>query len=111
MNNDFYKMLSKAMEKVENDSINAIYILNPDVELKAQNLYSKLISSEIKAKIEYSPAYMQITVIAETPVLDICTNNFKQSLLNADVVCVDALSNGILHIECMFNNAFRKVGI
>ena len=50
-------------------------------------------------------------VIAETPLLDICTNNFKQSLLNADVVCIDALSSGILHIECMFNNSSRKVGI
>ena len=55
--------------------------------------------------------YMQITVIAETHLLDINTNNLKQKLLSADVVCIDALSSGILHIECMFNNSFRKVGI
>ena len=111
MNDDFYKILSKAMDKIEKDSIHEVYILNPDVELKAQCLYSEFITSNMKARIEYSPAYMQITVIAETRLLDTSANNRKQKLLSADVVCIDALSNGILHIECMFNNAFRKVGI
>ncbi len=111
MDNNLFKGLSTAMGTIENDSINKVYLLNHNVNLQAQLLHSALCSSGADARVEYYPAYLQIVVIADTYVLDIYTNELKQALLNADVICIDSASDGMLHIECVFNNAFRKAGV
>lgn len=111
MDNIFFQELATAMDTIEKDSINKVYLLNHDVNYKAQLLHSALCSAETDSRIEYYPAYLQIVVIADTYVLDIQTNELKQALLNADVLCVDSASDGLLHIECVFNNAFRKAGV
>lgn len=111
MKNEFYNELTKAMHAIEKNSINKIYLLNPDVDDKAQRLFSDFASTGINARIDYHPAYMQIAVVADTYVLDIYTNELKQALHNADGICIDSVSDGMLHIECIFNNAFRMAGV
>lgn len=111
MNNNFYKVIATAMNIIEKHSINKIYLLNPDIETKAYNLYSSFTCAGIKAIVEYIPAYLQVVVIADCTLLDIHTNVYKQELLNADAICIDTTSEGMLHIECIFNNAFRKAGV
>lgn len=111
MDNNLFKDIATAMDTIEKDSINNIYLLMQDVNLKAQFLHSAFCSSGTDARIEYSPAYLQIVVIADAYVLDIHTSELKQALLNADVIDIDSASDGMLHIECVFNNAFRKAGV
>ena len=111
MDNNLFKHFKAAMDTIEKDSINKVYLLNHDVNLKAQLLHSALCSSGTDARIEYFPAYHQIVVIADTYVLDIHTNELKQTLLNADVIGIDSASDGKLHIECVFNKAFREAGV
>ena len=111
MDNNLFKQIKAAMDTIENDSINKVYLLNHDVSLKAQLLHSLFLSTDVESRIEYYPAYHQIAVIADTYVLDIRTNEFKQALLNADVIGIDSASDGKLHIECVFNNAFREAGV
>lgn len=108
MNTDFFKTLSSAMTAIEENANKHFYLPNPDIAAKAQRLYYDFVSENITAKIDYYPAYMQIVVVAETYVLDIRTNN--HSVFNADVVCIDSTSDGSLHIECVFNNAFVEGG-
>lgn len=111
MDNNLFKDLATAMDTIEKNSINKVYLLKQDVNLKAQLLHSAFRSSGTDARIEYFPAYHQIVVIADTYVLDVHTTEFKQALLNADVFCIDSAFDGKLHIECVFNNAFRKAGV
>lgn len=111
MDNKLFKHIKAAIDTIEKDSINKIYLLKQDVNLKAQLLHSALCSSGTDARIEYFPAYHQIVVIADTYVLDIHTTELKHALLIADVIGIDSASDGKLHIECVFNNAFRKAGV
>ena len=111
MDNNFFKDLATTMDTIEKDSINKVYLLKQDVNLKAQLLHSAFRTSGIEARIEFSPAYLQIIVIADTYVLDIHTSELKQALLSADIIGIDSASDGMLHIECVFNNAFRKAGV
>lgn len=111
MDNNLFKDITTAMDTIEKDSINKVYLLKQDVNLKAQLLHSALCSSGTDARIEYHPAYLQIVVIADTYVLDVHTTELKQALLNTDVIGIDSASDGKLHIECVFNNAFRKAGV
>lgn len=111
MDNNLFKDIATAMDTIEKDSINNIYLLNHNVNLKAQLLHSAFCSSRTEARLEYHPAYLQIVVIADAYVLDIHTIEFKQALLNADVIGIDSASDGMLHIECVFNNAFKKAGV
>jgi len=111
MDNNLFKHIKATMDTIEKDSINKVYLLKQDVNLKAQLLHSAFCSSGTDARTEYFPAYHQIVVIADTYVLDVHSTELKQALLNADVFCIDSASNGKLHIECVFNNAFRKAGV
>lgn len=111
MDNNLFKQIKAAMDTIENDSINKVYLLNHNVNLKAQLLNSLLLSSNVESRIEYNPAYHQIVVVADTYVLDIRTCELKQALLNADVIGFDSSSDGKLHIECVFNKAFREAGV
>lgn len=111
MDNNLFKQIKAAMDTIENNSINKVYLLNHNVNLKAQLLNSLFLSSNVESRIEYNPAYHQVVVIADAYVLDIHTNELKQALLNADVIGIDSASDGMLHIECVFNNAFRKAGV
>lgn len=111
MDNNLFKHIKAAMDTIEKDSINKVYLLNHDINLKAQLLHSAFCSSGTDARIEYHPAYLQIVVIADTYVLDVHTTELKQALLNTDVIGIDSASDGKLHIECVFNNAFRKAGV
>lgn len=111
MDNNLFKQIKAAMDTIEKGSINKVYLLNHDVNLKAQFLNSLFLSSDVKSRIEYCPAYHQIVVIADTYVLDIRKSELKQALLNADVIGIDSTFDGLLHIECVFNNAFRKAGV
>ncbi len=111
MNNELFKLIANAMNTIEKDANGKVYLLNPDVEAKAYSLYSSFISDGINAKIDYSPAYLQIIVTAECAVLDIRNTTYKNDLLDADIIGIDITSDDLLHIECVFNNAFRKAGV
>ena len=111
MDNNLFKHIKAAMDTIEQNGINKVYLLNHDINLKAQLLNSQFLSADVESKIEYYPAYHQVVVIADAFVLDIHTNELKQALLNADVIGIDSASDGMLHIECVFNNAFRKAGV
>lgn len=111
MNNNFFKELTAAMDTIEKNSTNKVYLLKQDVNLKAQLLYSAFCSSGVHTRIEHNPVYLQIAVIADTYVLDIHTSELRHAFLNADVICIDSSSDGKLHIECVFNNAFKKAGV
>ena len=110
MNNDIFKTLAETMDKIEKESINCIYIVNNEVELKGQNLYYNLVSMGMNTRLIYKPAYKQIVVIAETFVFDIASNNIKNSIMTSDAISIDATLNGLIHMEFVFNNAFRRVG-
>ena len=110
MNNDIYKELASAMYALEKRSHNKIYLINTDIEKNAQKLYCTFISTFKNAEIVYEPAYSQIIVSADTYVLDIYSNEHKEVFFSADVICIDSIINGMLHIECVFNNAFRMAG-
>lgn len=110
MNNNFFKELARAMNKIEKDSIRHIYIISPDIEAKAYRLFSDFLSSGVTARLDCNPAYSQITVIADTYVLSVNKQVHKANLLCADIICIDSAIDGKLHIECSFNNAFAKVG-
>ena len=110
MNDNFCKKLASAMNAIEKHSSNKLYLINSDIEKRAIGLYLSFIYADIKAEIVYNPAYMQIIVIADSYVLDICSNKYKQNLFSADTLCIDVTTNGMLHIECVFNGAFRKAG-
>ena len=111
MSNNLFKELSALMDTVEKDSVNKIYLFDPTVNTKAYNLLSAFCISGINAKIEYNPAYQQIIVIADTYVLDIHTSKLKQALYGTDVICIDSTADGLIHLECIFNNAFKKAGV
>ena len=110
MNNDIYKELASAMYALEKRSHNKIYLINTDIEKNAQKLYCTFISTFKNVDIVYEPAYSQIIVSADTYILDIYLKEHKKVFFSADVICIDSTVNGMLHIECVFNNAFRTAG-
>ena len=109
MEDNFYQTLAYAMKKIESESPDKVYWLNSDINDKAAALYHMFLQSFPNANIIYSPAYLQIIVTADTYLLAI-NKECMQHIFNADIFSVDSSAGGMLHIECIFNKAFKIVG-
>lgn len=109
MNNEFFKLCAKTMDKIEKDSAGKIYLLNIRVREKAERLYEDFYKKYENAEIEYDTAYRQICVTADTYVWDV-RGRERDNLYNADIVSIDSTNDGMLHVECIFKNAFETVG-
>ena len=109
MNNEFFKLCAKTMDKIERESAGKIYLLNVGVSEKAARLYEDFYKKYENAEIEYDTAYRQIRVTADTYVWDV-RGQERDNVYYADIVSIDSTNDGMLHVECVFKNAFETVG-
>ena len=109
MNNEFFELCAKTMDKIENDSAGKIYLLNDGVKEKAARLYEDFCKKYENAEIKYDTAYRQICVTADTYVWDV-RGRERDNVYNADIVSIDSANDGMLNVECVFKNAFMMVG-